>query len=121
MFLFLGAMSVICDVTEYRKCIAELKIPLLNALFDTLSSLCNLLVVPAENIKQILTINDQLVSSLPNMHVCMYWMNHVSCSIYCCKEMLYKLTLMYLCTCYFITGLHLVFTFGGFKVNSSHT
>jgi hypothetical protein len=31
-----GAMSVICDVQEYRRCMAEFKAPAVNALFDTL-------------------------------------------------------------------------------------
>ena len=48
-----GAMILICDVNEYRKCGSEFGIPLLNQLLDTLHDLCNLLVVPVENIKQI--------------------------------------------------------------------
>lgn len=48
-----GAMILICDVNEYRKCASHFEIPLLNQLFDTLHDLCNLLVVPPENIHQI--------------------------------------------------------------------
>jgi hypothetical protein len=40
-----GALSVTCDVGEYRKCVKDFKIPLLNTLFDTLHALCNLLLV----------------------------------------------------------------------------
>lgn len=48
-----GAMLVICDVNEYRKCLKEFKIPLLNVLLDTLHALCNLLVVVPDNLKQV--------------------------------------------------------------------
>ena len=48
-----GAMILICDVNEYRKCAADFRIPLLTQLLDTLHDLCNLLVVPPENIRQI--------------------------------------------------------------------
>ncbi|GLH07900.1 Uncharacterized protein GBIM_13285 [Gryllus bimaculatus] len=54
-----GAMVAICDVNEYRKCVKELKVPLVNALFDTLHALCNLLLVKPENLKQVCT-GDQL-------------------------------------------------------------
>ena len=46
-----GAMSVICDVQEYRRCMAEFKIPAINALFDTLHAMCNLLILPPENLR----------------------------------------------------------------------
>ena len=48
-----GAMILICDVNEYRKCASQFQVPLVNQLFDTLHDLCNLLVVPPENIRQI--------------------------------------------------------------------
>ncbi|KDR06665.1 exocyst complex component 5 isoform X2 [Zootermopsis nevadensis] len=54
-----GAMCVICDVNEYRKCVKEFKVPLVNTLFDTLHALCNLLLVKPENLKQVCT-GDQL-------------------------------------------------------------
>lgn len=54
-----GAMVAICDVNEYRKCVKEFKIPLVNTLFDTLHALCNLLLVKPENLKQVCT-GDQL-------------------------------------------------------------
>ncbi|KAJ9578780.1 hypothetical protein L9F63_004988 [Diploptera punctata] len=54
-----GAMCAICDVNEYRKCVKEFKIPLVNTLFDTLHALCNLLLVKPENLKQVCT-GDQL-------------------------------------------------------------
>ena len=44
---------VICDVNEYRKCMKELGIPLVNDLFNVLHALCNLLVVVPENLKQV--------------------------------------------------------------------
>nr|CAD7460981.1 unnamed protein product [Timema tahoe] len=54
-----GAMCVICDVNEYRKCVKEFKVPLVNSLFDALHALCNLLLVKPENLKQVCT-GDQL-------------------------------------------------------------
>nr|XP_018900379.1 PREDICTED: exocyst complex component 5 [Bemisia tabaci] len=48
-----GALCVICDVNEYRKCARETKSNLVNVLFDALNSLCNLLLVKPENIKQV--------------------------------------------------------------------
>ncbi|KAG1662389.1 Exocyst complex component 5 [Nymphon striatum] len=61
-----GAMSVICDVNEYKKCVMDFKIPLINTLFDTLHAMCNLLVVVPENLKQVCT-NDQLAGMDKNV------------------------------------------------------
>ena len=58
-------MCAICDVNEYRKCVKEFKIPLVNTLFETLHALCNLLLVKPENLKQVCN-GDQLVSHLFN-------------------------------------------------------
>lgn len=55
----IGAMVVICDLNEYRRCVREFQIPLLNTLFETLHALCNLLVVEPSNLKQMCTV-DQL-------------------------------------------------------------
>jgi len=49
----MGAMLAICDVNEYRTCIKELGCAQVVQLFDVLHALCNLLVVPADNLKQI--------------------------------------------------------------------
>ncbi|XP_054828906.1 exocyst complex component 5 [Eublepharis macularius] len=49
----MGGMLAICDVAEYRKCAKEFKIALVLQLFDTLHSLCNLLVVAPDNLKQV--------------------------------------------------------------------
>ena len=57
-----GAMLAICDVNEYRKCMKEFHIPLVTHLFDTLHSLCNLLVVVPENLKHACT-GEMLVST----------------------------------------------------------
>jgi len=46
-----GVMSVICDVQEYRKCVADFKVPAVNNLFDTLHAMCNLLFLPPENLR----------------------------------------------------------------------
>lgn len=55
----LGAMLVICDVNEYRRCVKEFKIELVTELFEKLHALCNLLVVVPENIKPV-SSEDQL-------------------------------------------------------------
>jgi len=57
----MGAMLAICDVNEYRKCVKEFNIPLVTQLFDTLHSLCNLLVVVPDNLKHACT-GEQLAS-----------------------------------------------------------
>ncbi|XP_072023600.1 exocyst complex component 5-like isoform X2 [Amphiura filiformis] len=49
----LGAMLVICDVNEYRRLVKTLKVPMVNTLFEMLHTLCNLLVVVPENLKQV--------------------------------------------------------------------
>lgn len=54
-----GAMQVICDLNEYRRCTAPLG-PLVSNLFDTLHSLCNLLLVKPENLQQVCN-GEQLV------------------------------------------------------------
>ncbi|XP_076028740.1 exocyst complex component Sec10 [Oratosquilla oratoria] len=54
-----GAMAVICDVNDYRKCVTGFKVPLVNSLFDTLHTLCKLLQVSPENLKQVCS-GDQL-------------------------------------------------------------
>ncbi|XP_069494177.1 exocyst complex component 5 isoform X2 [Ambystoma mexicanum] len=49
----MGGMLAICDVAEYRKCAKDFQIQLVLQLFDTLHSLCNLLVVAPDNLKQV--------------------------------------------------------------------
>ena len=51
----IGAMLAICDVNEYRTCIKDLGCEQVVQLFDVLHSLCNLLVVPPDNLRQICT------------------------------------------------------------------
>lgn len=46
-------MLAICDVNEYRKCVKELGVADVEQLFDVLHSLCNLLVVVPENLRQV--------------------------------------------------------------------
>ncbi|KAF4518681.1 hypothetical protein B566_EDAN002716 [Ephemera danica] len=50
-----GAMCVICDVNEYRKCVKQFGVPIVTTLFDSLHALCNLLLVKPENLKQVCT------------------------------------------------------------------
>jgi len=59
-FTIVGAMVLICDINEYRKCISAFRIPLLDQLFGVLHALCNLLIVAPENLKQVCN-GDQLV------------------------------------------------------------
>ena len=54
-------MAVICDVNEYRKCVDAWKVPHVTALFETLHSLCNLLLVLPDNLRQVCN-QGQLVS-----------------------------------------------------------
>uniref|UniRef100_A0A3P9P2B3 Exocyst complex component 5 n=1 Tax=Poecilia reticulata TaxID=8081 RepID=A0A3P9P2B3_POERE len=49
----MGGMLAICDVAEYRRCAKDFRVPLVLQLFDTLHSLCNLLVVAPDNLKQV--------------------------------------------------------------------
>ena len=61
-------MLAICDVNEYRKCVKEFNVEVVTQLFDTLHSLCNLLVVVPENLKKICS-GEQLVSELLIFHI----------------------------------------------------
>jgi recyclin-1 len=85
--LTIGAMLAICDVNEYRKCIKEFGIPQLDQIFDSLHSLCNLLVVVPEHLKEVCT-GEQLVSflfSFPYMNSLYLWFMPVlfdNCLIY---------------------------------------
>ena len=56
-----GAMLVICDVNEYRKCVKEFNVPLVTQMFEKLHALCNLLAVVPENLKEVCG-GEQLVS-----------------------------------------------------------
>lgn len=47
-----GSMTLACDVNEYRKCVAEWKIPELSKQFEALHGLANLLVVVPENLNE---------------------------------------------------------------------
>jgi len=57
-FCLLGALSLLCDVNEYSKCIKNFNIPLVNRIFDTLKSLCNLLIVLPKELKRIFNEED---------------------------------------------------------------
>ncbi|CAG7832241.1 unnamed protein product [Allacma fusca] len=63
-----GAFSVICDVGEYRKCVKEFKIPLLNTLFDTLHALCNLLLALPKDLNQYFN-REELMSLDPSIRL----------------------------------------------------
>jgi len=52
-FSSMGGMMAICDVNEYSKCAENLKQPFVKSLFESLHSLCNLLVVAPENLRQV--------------------------------------------------------------------
>jgi len=60
-FASAGAMTLICDMQEYRKCVADWKLPVVTALFDTLHAMCNLLILPPENLRGA-AMGDQLAS-----------------------------------------------------------
>merc|ERR1712083_758425 len=46
---------------EYRKCVADWKLGVVTALFDTLNAMCNLLILPPENLRGA-AMGDQLAS-----------------------------------------------------------
>uniref|UniRef100_A0A6M2DSW5 Exocyst complex component 5 n=1 Tax=Xenopsylla cheopis TaxID=163159 RepID=A0A6M2DSW5_XENCH len=48
-----GAMIVICDVNEYRKCVRNFECDIVVKLFDTVHALCNLLLVKPENLQEV--------------------------------------------------------------------
>lgn len=49
-----GAMFAICDVKEYRRCVATPAAgPVVGQLFDVLHALCNLLLVKHENLQEV--------------------------------------------------------------------
>jgi len=60
-FASAGAMTLICDMQEYRKCVADWKLGVVTALFDTLHAMCNLLILPPENLRGA-AMGDQLAS-----------------------------------------------------------
>jgi len=58
--MMLGALSVLCDINEYLKCVKEFKLPLVNRIFETLKSLCNLLYALPKELNKIIN-QDELV------------------------------------------------------------
>lgn len=47
-------MFAICDVKEYRKCVASTGLsPMVSQLFDVLHAMCNLLLVKHENLQEV--------------------------------------------------------------------
>lgn len=48
-----GAICVICDLNEYKKCASALNAPLVTDLFTVLHALCNLLLVKQENLNEV--------------------------------------------------------------------
>jgi len=46
-----GVMAVICDVQEYKSCVKKWKVAAVSTLFDTLHAMCNLLILPPENLR----------------------------------------------------------------------
>ena len=50
-FASAGAMTLICDMQEYRRAVADWKLPVVTQLFDTLHAMCNLLILPPENLR----------------------------------------------------------------------
>ncbi|KAI6657453.1 hypothetical protein LOD99_199 [Oopsacas minuta] len=55
VYTYTGAIKVLCDVTEYRKVIEIFEIPTLLNIMEATHMLCNLLIVPPENLKQVAT------------------------------------------------------------------
>ncbi|XP_065174960.1 exocyst complex component 5-like [Sycon ciliatum] len=61
-YSYTGGMVAICDINEYRKCIKKFKVPLLDTLMEVLHSLCNMLIVAPENLRQIMSEEANLAS-----------------------------------------------------------
>lgn len=76
-------MCAICDVNEYRRCSRPLG-PLVEQLFDSLHSLCNLLLVKPENLQQVCN-GEQLVST--NIIISFMKINYL---IHTCFKLLQK-------------------------------
>ncbi|XP_064403702.1 exocyst complex component 5-like [Halichondria panicea] len=51
----MGAMILICDMNEYRRVIKDFKNPFLDELYESLQTLCNIFVVKADNLHQVLS------------------------------------------------------------------
>ncbi|XP_023341495.1 exocyst complex component 5 [Eurytemora carolleeae] len=60
-FASAGAMTLICDMQEYRKCVSDWKVGTVTALFETLHAMCNLLILPPENLRGA-AMGDQLAN-----------------------------------------------------------
>ena len=60
-FASAGAMTLICDMQEYRRAVADWKLAMVTQLFDTLHAMCNLLILPPENLRGA-AMGDQLAS-----------------------------------------------------------
>lgn len=67
-----GAMSAVFDVNEYKKCIEHFQNKLLVALFDKLHTLCNLMLVPPENLHDVISqtgVDKSIVMSFIQLRV----------------------------------------------------
>ena len=60
-FASAGAMTLMLDMHEYRRCVADWKLPVVTQLFDTLHAMCNLLILPPENLRGA-AMGDQLAN-----------------------------------------------------------
>lgn len=56
-------MTALFDINEYRHCVKQFKIQLLDRLFGTMYALIDLCVVRPENLKEVCT-SEQYVSTL---------------------------------------------------------
>lgn len=59
-----AGLGLLCDLNEYRAVVGKLHSPIIVEVFDTLYKLCNLLIVPAENLLGIL--HDEAMSDVDN-------------------------------------------------------
>ena len=51
----MGGLMLICDVNQYVDASKKFSVPLVEQLFECLHALCNLLIQPPENIRQVCT------------------------------------------------------------------
>ena len=84
-FNSIGAMIAIMDVNEYRKCVKEIHIPLVDTLFDTLHALCNLLLVKPENLKQVCTGETLVRKKIEIVYLFAFFYKWSKLSNFCCR------------------------------------
>ena len=69
MLLFLH-LHLHLFLQEYRRCVADWKLGVVTALFDTLHAMCNLLILPPENLRGAAMGDQVRISIVCNFRIC---------------------------------------------------